>query len=251
MSTIGVASARSVTMRNRALCLALLLSVVSVASFATVQSDSSRLVAERVIVRSAPTEAGLEKQFSRTRETLRDSPDFQKGDAGSHYRLGKKLHHAGDLTGAAEEFRAAIRLNPNFADAYRQLGVVLLDRHDFARAADAFRNSLPLQVGDAQTFYWLGRALMAQGEWVGASDALMKAAELNQEDAEAYADLGLVRMVQGDLRGAGAALRAAIGLNPSHANAHHLLDTLREFRDDPEEVARSARQILSTLFERE
>src|SRR5437764_9269265 len=69
-----------------------------------------------------PSEASLEEEFRRTREALRASPEFKRDDAESHFRPGEVLGHRGDLTGAAEEYRVAIRLKPEFAEAYRGLG---------------------------------------------------------------------------------------------------------------------------------
>jgi Flp pilus assembly protein TadD len=107
------------------------------------------------------TEADLEAQFQRSRQVLRESSEFQGSDAGTHLHLAHALHHRGDLTGAAEEYRAAIALEPSLVEAYRGLGVVLMDRHDWAGAAEALRAAVRLRPDDAELFYWLGRSPMA------------------------------------------------------------------------------------------
>ncbi|MEK7268826.1 MAG: hypothetical protein AAB093_05435, partial [Nitrospirota bacterium] len=61
----------------------------------------------------------------------------------------------------------------------------------------------------------------------------------------------LVRMVQGNPTEAAEALRLAVQLKPDNADTHHLLETVLAFQHDPEQVARSARRILDTLFARE
>ncbi len=197
------------------------------------------------------TEAGLEEEFRRTREALRASPQHRSGVAESHFRLGETLAHRGDLTGAVEEYQAAIRLRPGYAEAYRGLGVVMLDRHDWAGAVEALQATIRLRNNDGEASYWLGRGLMGQGDWTGAAAALRRATQLKPEDADALADLGLVRMVQGDLMGADTALRHAVRLKPDHAEVHHLLETLHSFQHDPERVKLAARRILDTLFHRE
>lgn len=203
------------------------------------------------VQREGPTEASLEEEFRRAREALRASPGFKGQDAESHFRLAETLHHRGDMNGATDEYRAAIRLNPDFAEAYRGLGALLLDRHDYAGAAGALRTATGLRPNDAEAFYWLGRSLMALRDWPGATAALRTATRLKPDDAEAHADLGLVRMVQGDASGAEDALRQAVRLKPDNADAHHRLEIVQAHRHDPEFIARSASRILDTMFARE
>lgn len=206
---------------------------------------------EDTAVFGSVTEAILEEEFRRNREALRASPKFAEEDALSHVRRGEVLHHRGDLTGAAEEFQAAIRLRPQLGQAHRGLGAIRMDQHDWGGAVEALDAAIRVRPDDAEAYYWLGRALMAQRKWTAAVGALRKATELNPDDAEAYADLGLVRMAEGDLSEADEVLRIAIRLKPHNADAHHLLDILQANRDNPEEVARAANRILDTWFARE
>jgi cytochrome c-type biogenesis protein CcmH/NrfG len=203
------------------------------------------------ISQEGPTEAGLEEEFRQAREKLRSAPEFQRNDALTHMRFAEALHHRGDLTGAIQEYRAAISAKPDLSEAYRGLGVVFMDRHDWPRAAEALAIATDQHPDDAEAFYWLGRALMAHGDWSGAGTALTRAADLNPEDAEAYADLGLVRMAQGDLPAAAEALRHAVDLKPDNADTHNLLETVLAHQHDQEHVSKAARRMLDTMFARE
>ena len=60
-----------------------------------------------------PTEADLEAEFRRARELLRSSPAFIGTGAQTRYRLAEELSRRGDMNGAAEEYRAAIGLDPD------------------------------------------------------------------------------------------------------------------------------------------
>ncbi len=202
-------------------------------------------------VREGPTEADLEAEFRRNRGAIRESPEFRGTGAEMHVRLGDKLHHRGDLTGAIEEYRAAIALEPELDEAYRGLGVVLMDRHDWPGAVEALRAATRLRGDDAEALYWLGRGLMAQGDWAGATAALQQTIRLRPDDAEAYADLGLVHMAQGRPDEAANVLQQAVQIKPDHADTHRLLEMVVTFRHDPQQVIRSARRILDTLFARE
>jgi len=198
-----------------------------------------------------PTEAGLEEEFRQAREKLRLSPEFRGTDAEAHIRFAEALHHRGDLTGATEEYQAAIRLKPESTAAYRGLGVVLIDRHDWVGAVKALNITTQRRPDDAEAFYWLGRAQMAGGNWTEATEALATAIRLKPDDAEAYADLGLMYMVQGNPTAAAEALRLAVRLKPDNADVHNLLETVLTHQQDPRYLIREAHRMLNTMFARE
>lgn len=213
-------------------------------------SGNVRLVQQADASATGPTEGDLEKDFRRTRDLLRASPEFQSDSAETHYRLGRALHHRGDMNGATEEYRLAVQRDPRFGDAYRDLGAVLLDRHDYAGAVTALERAVQLGRQDGETYYWLGRGLMGKRDWAAAAAALETATRVKQDDAEAYADLGLVRMVQGDVAGATEALRVSIELKPDYAEAHALLETLTAHHSDRDRMIQAAEKILATMFAR-
>jgi tetratricopeptide (TPR) repeat protein len=214
-------------------------------------ANSTRVVAATPVAVEGPTETDLEVEFRRARERLRASPAFNGTDAGTRYRLAEELAHRGDINGAAEEYRAAVGLDPEFGEAYRGLGQVLLDYHDYAGAVEALEGAVRLHQEDSETYYWLGRALMGVGRWPDAARAMETAVQLRPDDAEAYADLGLLRMVQGDAVGARAALDRAIGLKPDDAGTHRLRELLLQHQDDRQQLVSAVRRVLQGLFERE
>ena len=63
-----------------------------------------------------------------------------------HYQLGIALGRQGKLGPAEAEYREAIRLKPDYADAYLNLGALLCDqKHDYEGAIAAFREAIRLQ----------------------------------------------------------------------------------------------------------
>lgn len=202
------------------------------------------------LVTAAEAEPSLEPEFRQLREHLKAEPKFRGSDAQTHFRLAEALTHHGDMFGAIQSYRAAIRVDPTWADPYRGLGRVLLDHHDYAEAAEALQSGIRLGGEDAQAYYWLSRASMGMGDLPAAERALVRATELSGDDAEAYADLGLVRMAQGDLVGADRALTRSIQIKPDLADAHRLSEILAKSRD-PAAASTSAHAILRDLFERE
>ncbi len=200
---------------------------------------------------STPMAPSLEPEFQRLRETLRADPQFQGSGHMRHFRLAEALAHHGDMSGAIEEYRAAIRLQPDFAEALRGLGSILLDQRDYAGAADALEAASRLREGDGDVWYWYGRASMGQEDWNQAATALRRVIELRQDDAEAYADLGLVRMLQHDMSGAEEALRSSLRIKPDNADAHHLLEMLTARSSGSVDAVPAAREVWRRIFARE
>lgn len=229
----------------------LLFSLITSNILVVLEGPAERQAGAASIPQEGPTEAGLEEEFRNAREKLRSSPEFTGTDAESHIRFAKVLHHRGDLTGASEEYQAAINLNPELTEAYRGLGLVFIDRHNWMGAVKALNTTTQRRPDDAEAFYWLGRALMARGDWSEASEALTTAIRLKPDDAEAYVDLGLMHMVQGNPAVASEALRQALRLKPDNADAHNLLETVLNHQQEPQYLIREARRMLDTMFARE
>lgn len=195
-------------------------------------------------------EPALEPEFRQLRERLRTSPEYRDTDARSTFRFAEELARRGDVHGAMTAYRAAIALEPAWAEPYHGLGRVLLDHHDYAMAADALKTGIRLGQDHAQSWYWLARAFMGAGELPDAAAALERATRLSPEDAEAFADLALVRMAEGDLSGAEQALATSIAVKPDYADAHRLQEALSKHRQDPAQAMKTAQHLLAELFAR-
>lgn len=196
----------------------------------------------------APMAPSLEPEFRRLRDALKASPEFQRQDHEAHFRLAETLAHHGDMSGAIEEYRAAIRLRPDAVGAWRGLGSILLDQRDYAGAVDALETAASLKEDDGDVWYWYGRASMGMQNWPRAAAALKRAIALRPDDAEAYADLGLVLMLARDPAGAEEALRSSLRIKPDNADAHHLLELLA---GGSSSGADAAREVWRRVFARE
>ena len=82
------------------------------------------------------TELNDRPQLQRTATTAATPTIDQLEAAKEFYRKGTELFEAGELLPAAESFRQAIQLDPNFADAYSSLGRTYFKLRDWQRAAD-------------------------------------------------------------------------------------------------------------------
>lgn len=145
------------------------------------------------------------------------------------YNRATTLAGQGDLERAAEEFRAALRVDPRFVDAGYNLGVVLLRSGDASRAVTILEQVARVREGDPDIIYALGSARLETGN---AGEALrdfdeVVALDRRHEDARFSRALALLELGRTD-------------------DAIFQLDLyLREFPDG--EWSRAARTRLATL----
>jgi glycosyltransferase involved in cell wall biosynthesis/Flp pilus assembly protein TadD/GT2 family glycosyltransferase len=93
---------------------------------------------------------------------------------------GEQQFHRGDLNGAAQAFREAIRLSPHFALAHSNLGTVYWTQGDLVRAARSFAQALTHDPRDADALANSRSAL----ESLQGSDAAQQAGPLQTAIAE-------------------------------------------------------------------
>ncbi|HEX5708866.1 MAG TPA: tetratricopeptide repeat protein, partial [Pyrinomonadaceae bacterium] len=141
----------------------------------------------------------------------------------------ESLLAAGDLSGAIERLREAVRLDPTNARAHRRLGDVLLETGDRRGGIEELRAATQYEPNDFTTWRALAAAQLAEGLPADAVESYRRLLELTGEsdptDQLAFAD---------SLRLAGRADEARAVYQRLSTNA-------------PEEVAAAARQHLAEL----
>ncbi|RRS33614.1 MAG: hypothetical protein OI74_07495 [Gammaproteobacteria bacterium (ex Lamellibrachia satsuma)] len=128
----------------------------------------------------------------------------------AHNNLGNFLQEQGRLDEAETEYRQAISLNPEFADAHNNLGTVLKNQERWNEAEPLLRRAIELQPDHFQALNNLGVLLKEQGDLEAARQLLQQASDLKPDFAEACHNLGLVLAALGDYEAAEAALEKAV-----------------------------------------
>jgi len=140
----------------------------------------------------------------------------------AYLQLGSLLQEKGDWQGAAEQFRKATELRPNYEDAHRSLAAALAHEGLIAYALSEYAEVAKLSPVEPDHRYsvvlanqWLGNALRDQGKYPGAGDAYREAILLKHDYRLAHSELGLVLERQGHLEEAIQQYRSATMLEPS------------------------------------
>jgi tetratricopeptide (TPR) repeat protein len=157
--------------------------------------------------------------------------------AETHHMLGMTRLNAGDLIGAIEELREALRVQPEFAAARMSLGAALYQIGDLDGAIEAYHSALRTQPDLAHAHVNLATVHIVKREWASARNELQAALQLQPDLVRAHYALGVVRYGLGDRRGAIEAYRAALELKPDYADAHYSLGLLLKLANQEGEAA--------------
>jgi tetratricopeptide (TPR) repeat protein len=151
------------------------------------------------------------------KKAIRLKPDF----ADAHNNLGVALAQQGQYGAAAVEYKKAIRLKPDYAGvAHNNLGVLLALQGQYDDAAAEYKKAIRLKPDYAEAHYNLGLALLTQGQYNAAAAEYKKAIRLKPDFAEAHNSLGLALVAQGQYGAAAVEFKEAIRLKPDFADAH-------------------------------
>jgi tetratricopeptide (TPR) repeat protein len=150
------------------------------------------------------------------REALRLNADY----AEAHNNLGTALAKLGKPEEAIEHFLAALRGKPEFAMAYNNLGLALVDLGRTDEALAHYRQALRLKPDDADVHYNLGIAVAALGKTSQAIQHYQRALRLKPDYVKAHNNLGTALASLGRTKEAIEHYRQALRLKPDEAAAH-------------------------------
>src|SRR3989441_425900 len=145
-------------------------------------------------------------------------------EAETHAAFGCELAEQRKLDAAVSEFREALRINPQYAQAHYYLGAALFELDNGVdEALVEHHEALRLQPDLAQAHHALGKALDDQGKRDAAVDEYREAVRIDPNYGPAHYNLGLALKEQGKLVEAIAEYREALRVNPHHAEAYNNL----------------------------
>jgi tetratricopeptide (TPR) repeat protein len=166
-------------------------------------------------------------------ETWRDSETLFRhalrvagGSPLVHYNLGNELARQGRRAEAREQYQAALRLKPRYAQARVNLGNVLASEGDPAAAAAAYQEALTIEPRLVEAHTGLSTVLRLMGRPAEARDHAAEAVRLSPGRATAHLNLGLAEAHLGRVAEAERSYGAALARNPELGAARYALGNL-------------------------
>jgi tetratricopeptide (TPR) repeat protein len=171
--------------------------------------------------------ADVDEQLRFYTEAIRLKPDY----AEAYTNRGVARRAKGDVDGALQDYTEAIRLKPDCVEAYTNRGVARRAKGDVDGALQDYTEAIRLKPDYAQTYNNRGNA--REGD-VDALQDYTEAIRLKPDYATAFYNRGNARRAQGDMDGALQDLAEAIRLKPDFALAFHNRGLVRSAKGDKE-----------------
>ncbi len=159
--------------------------------------------------------------------------------------FGFNLHCQGKPAEAEPYYRQALRLEPEFKEAWMNLGLVALTQRDFDTAATCQREALRLDPEMADAHNNLGMIHYMQGHLAEAENCFRAAVRLRSGHPHATLNLGSVRQLGDHVDEAEGLFRRALalGADPARAKSNLALSLMEQGR--PAEAETCCREALA------
>jgi tetratricopeptide (TPR) repeat protein len=179
----------------------------------------------------------LEKAEANYRAALELKPEF----AEALYNYGALLAKRGRVDDAGRNYAAALKLKPEFADVHLSFGALLAGQQKWNEAIAQFNAALQSDSSNADTHFNLGAAYQAKGELDEAAKQYAEACRLRPDDVEARESLGLLLLGLGKANEAVICFHEGLRLQPN-AKAHYELALALDASGDGEKAITEYRE---------
>ena len=146
-----------------------------------------------------------------------------------HQGMAHELAKRGNITAALENYRAALKIDPQLPGLHFELAEMLRTssgQENHAEAESEYKAALQVNPLDEQAECRLGDIAVQRNDLKEAGERFMKALKLQPNDAQASIGLAKVSMAEGQLEKAASLLEHALQLDPTSAVAHFRLGTV-------------------------
>jgi tetratricopeptide (TPR) repeat protein len=155
----------------------------------------------------------LDEELRSYNEAIRLKPDY----ADAFYNRGVARTEKGDAEGALRDYNEAIRLKPDDPEAFNNRGVLRHARGDVEGALQDYSEAIRLKPDYARAF--INRGNVRRGDAEEALQDYNEAIRLKPDNARAVHNRGNARYSKGDVEGALQDYSEAIRLKPDYARA--------------------------------
>ena len=157
-----------------------------------------------------------EKAVRHYTEALKLKPDFTD----AYNNRGNIYNKKGDFDTAIQDYDRAISLNTKYADAYNNRGAAYYHKGDFDTAIQDYDRAISLNTKYADAYSNRGAVYYHKGDFDTAIQDYNTAIELNPEHVEIYNNRGLAYSAKGDFDTAIQDFSKAIALNSEYPEVY-------------------------------
>ena len=164
----------------------------------------------------------LEKALNSYKKAIKINPEY----AQAYNNLGTALHQIGKIEESIDNYQIAIKLNNNFSEAFNNLGNAVRDLNTPEKALDYFKKAIKINSNFAEAYNNLGCAYDELGNKKEALNNFKKATTIKPDYAEAYNNLGMMFSDLAKLDESLLSYNKAININSSYEKAYNNIGNL-------------------------
>ena len=166
------------------------------------------------------------------KHAIKINPDF----ADAHNNIGNAFLGKGDLDEAIASYKKATLVNPDYTEAYLNLGNAFMDKGMMDDAIVNYKESIKTNPNLAITYHLIANALRIKGDLENAIANYKKATQIYPDYTEAYLNLGNVLMQQDMPDEAIENYKKVIEINPDYADAFNNLGNALQVKGEIEDA---------------
>ena len=192
---------------------------------------------------SGVSNAGL-MQFNAAIDSYKQALKIKPDYANAYYNMGAALKDKGDLDSAIDSYKQAINIKPDYAEAYNNMGNILKDKGDLDSAIDSYKQAINIKPDYAEAYNNMGNILKDKGDLELAIDSYKQAINIKPDYVAVYNNIGNILKDRGDLESAIDSYKHALKIKPDYANAYYNMGTALHEKADLDSAIDSYKQAL-------
>jgi len=149
--------------------------------------------------------------------TAREAPE-KPVDAESHYLRGLRYASSNRYAEAIDEYRKALKVEPDNVDAYIGLGLAYYKIDRYLDAVEAYNHALKLRPDSKSIHNKVGTIYLILGEYPAAIKAFKQALSIDDKDPSSHFNLAIANFLKGDKNSAWQEYVVLKGLNAELAD---------------------------------
>ena len=164
------------------------------------------------------------------KKALKINPDYPD----AYNNMGNALKDKGDLEAAIESYKQALKIKPDYAQAYNNMGIALKGKGDLEAAIESYKQALKIKPDYAQAYNNMGIALKGKGDLEAAIESYKQALKIKPNYAEVYNNMGIALKDKGDLEAAIESYKQALKIKLDYAEVYRSLSNMHRYKEHDE-----------------
>jgi len=183
-----------------------------------------------------------QSQLAEAAREYREAIQIDSDLADAHFRLGLLELREEHPTAATQSFSRAVDLDPKNLGARLSLGTLLVAATRYSEARQQAEAVLSEDGRNSGAHRLLGQIALQQMQYVAAENELKQSIELAPRDPRAYEDLGLAQLLDVEYGAAEKSFKTAVDIAPNNSDAYVNLANFYRGQNAPDRAEQVLRQ---------